>query len=427
MKKILTLLFFLNLNCTFTQAQQWTRIYSDTNRFFSSITFTDSLTGYVSGDSGTILKTTDSGQNWLRLNTGTSAWISSVKFLNPAVGIAVGDTGTVLKTTNGGNTWQPLNAGFRSHDFSQVAFPDASTAFIVGDSAFILKTTDQGASWAPVGDLETKIPATSKFLGMQFLNAQVGFACGGNFAGQRSTILIRTTNGGLNWDTLDHGLPDNRTGLWGVHFPSPDTGYATGVFGVVLKTTNAGNTWIRIRELGGNYSRALHFHTPSLGWLVGSYTGGLSVGDASIKETTNGGADWLIREWPTITSDWPDLSQGRLNGITTVGKNGQFTAFAVGSYGLILKGSPVTGVSSIQGDENRLQVLPNPSEGEFKVVFPKGNKPTKIRILNSLGESVPVNFQPDSAEIQVPSLTAGLYLIQWISGNEIEVRKVVVH
>jgi photosystem II stability/assembly factor-like uncharacterized protein len=51
---------------------QWEPQNSCTTNNLYSVYFTNTTTGYVVGDSGTILKTTDGGINWLPQSSGTS-------------------------------------------------------------------------------------------------------------------------------------------------------------------------------------------------------------------------------------------------------------------------------------------------------------------------------------------------------------------
>lgn len=64
----------------------------------------DGDTGWVVGESGTILHTTDGGNSWSAQNSGTSNWLYSVRFADANTGWAVGEHGTILHTKNGGYT-----------------------------------------------------------------------------------------------------------------------------------------------------------------------------------------------------------------------------------------------------------------------------------------------------------------------------------
>jgi hypothetical protein len=112
----------------------------------------DAQTGYVVGESGTILKTTNGGVTWTIQNSGTTYHLKSVHFpSNGQTGYVLGGyyvmTGIILKTTNGGANWinQTPNS---TYDLHSVYFPvDAQTGYVAGYYGSILKTTDGGGVW----------------------------------------------------------------------------------------------------------------------------------------------------------------------------------------------------------------------------------------------------------------------------------------
>lgn len=147
--------------------------------------------------------------------------------------------------------------------------------------------------------------------------------------------LMKTTNGGQNWTSLNSGVPSS---LRDVHFSSPDSGYVVGNVGVVIRTVDGGATWQRHNlantgsSVNGVYShrsrqalvtqgdqifrtadggatwtavytyngalpvftfRFLEFTTPSAGYAVGGYSGS-SGGTTQVVKTTDGGATWTL-------------------------------------------------------------------------------------------------------------------------------------
>ena len=64
------LLIFTLLISTFAFSQ-WTTLSSGTYNFLSSVYFPNATTGYVVGDSGTILKTYNAGTKWTALASET--------------------------------------------------------------------------------------------------------------------------------------------------------------------------------------------------------------------------------------------------------------------------------------------------------------------------------------------------------------------
>lgn len=53
--------------------------------------------GWIAGETGTILHSTDDGQTWAQENTPTTETLTSLFFLSPNQGWAGGDRGTLLR------------------------------------------------------------------------------------------------------------------------------------------------------------------------------------------------------------------------------------------------------------------------------------------------------------------------------------------
>jgi hypothetical protein len=66
--------------------------------------FTNISIGYIAGDSGTVLKTTNGGLNWIMQATETFEHLNAIFFADSATGWAAGGNGIILKTTTGGVT-----------------------------------------------------------------------------------------------------------------------------------------------------------------------------------------------------------------------------------------------------------------------------------------------------------------------------------
>ena len=122
---------------------------------------------------------------------------------------------------------------------------------------------------------------TFYFMDVQFTSANTGWVAGYKVLPNIQTEgrLLKTTNGGVNWNSLNIGtIP----GLWDVCFLNDDTGWIIGDKGTVRKTTNGGLNWIQqITDLS-DHNKAF-FLNPDTGWVTGLNT----------FATTNGGNNWL--------------------------------------------------------------------------------------------------------------------------------------
>jgi photosystem II stability/assembly factor-like uncharacterized protein len=184
----------------------WSAISSPTTNTLNDCSFINSQTGWISGESGTIIRTTSGGKSWTVQNSGTSNNIEDMFFLNERLGWAIAfeinpDTneflGTeILTTTNGGNTWMNQMFPDTNMFLTCVYYIDSLTGFLGGIGAAIYKTTNGGNTWRNT-DSDSTLFFQLPVFKIKFFNDNLGYACGGfrDIAG----ITWVTTNGGLNW------------------------------------------------------------------------------------------------------------------------------------------------------------------------------------------------------------------------------------
>jgi len=288
----------------------WTELDSGISFTLWSLCFpVDAITGYVAGNHGTILKTTDGGETWVVQSSGLpSTPVYSMCFpINATTGYAVGGSGAIIKTTDGGASWISQNSG-TSKSLQSVYFPvDTTIGYAVGDSGTILKTTDGGAVWT------SQDSGTNRSLYSVFFpfDTSTGYAVGG------SGVILKTIDGGTTWTSQDSGTNQS---LYSMHFPADaTTGYAVGGGGVVTKTINGGITWTL--QNSGTIEPLYSVHFPV------DETTGYAVGQNGVLTTTNnGGSTWIVQD------------SGTANPLRMVCfPVDTVTGFAVGDDGTILK------------------------------------------------------------------------------------------
>lgn len=217
----------------------------------------------VVGNSPNFYKSTNGGSTWTVINSGVSAVIFGMNFRNDLTGYAVGEWGTVLKTTSGGYSWQQINTNYYLI-LSAVSFPDNNTGYAVGQK--IVKTTNGGLTW----DTSSAVTNANS---VYFRNNMTGFI-GANG-------LFMTTNGGLNWNDVSNGAYNCNT----INFIDSLTGWVS-AGNAVLKTTNGGFNWINV---SGSQGSGICF--------VDSLNGYACSGDSYgsiIRRTTDGGSNWSL-------------------------------------------------------------------------------------------------------------------------------------
>lgn len=284
---------FLNTNTGYASGEEgymlkttdagatWTFQNTTTQTYLFAMYFVDENTGYASGNVAIVVKTTDGGATWTNIGSipGGQA-VRDMHFQNASTGYASNFINAVEKTTDGGLTWQETNLNETyGPALESIQFVNSTTGYIAAgastfsnDFGYIFKTTDAGASWVKQLFLIDKYLTT-----LSFSDANTGFAAG--LDGE----MYKTTNGGTNWSPLKNSVTDYS--LNSVHFPNPNTGYAT-AYGTVIKTTNAGINWVQlVHPAPGNQSEGVFFVNADTGYIGGESN--------TIWKTFNGGLNWI--------------------------------------------------------------------------------------------------------------------------------------
>src|SRR5216110_2059078 len=76
---------------------QWLPVSSGTTNNLNGSYLLGSGTGFIVGEAGTVLKTTDLGATWAPLVSGTTTTLHGVYLFDPAEGVAVGEQGLILR------------------------------------------------------------------------------------------------------------------------------------------------------------------------------------------------------------------------------------------------------------------------------------------------------------------------------------------
>jgi photosystem II stability/assembly factor-like uncharacterized protein len=264
----------------------WYSQNSNTTVELNTVQFIDENTGWIVGNSGTILKTDNGGISWQSVSGISNTALESIYFINPDTGWVVGQDGSIYKTTDGGTTWNnySINENIRIY---AVHFPNENHGWITGciwngtsSEGRILKTTDGGISWSD------QTPETLPELhSVYFVNDSTGWAVGGNDNQNMDDyqyIILKTVNGGATWEKTQ-GIHSR---LRSVFFTDSDNGWAVGLNGFILKTTNAGASWKECNFNPESDLLSIYFIDSNVGWASGSH--------GRIISTQDGGNAWTL-------------------------------------------------------------------------------------------------------------------------------------
>jgi photosystem II stability/assembly factor-like uncharacterized protein len=195
-------------------------------------------TCYAAGDFGTLLKSKDSGATWTGIVTGLTLDLNRVRLAGGAADrVVVGGGCAVRRSNDGGETFFRLPFTARdtgcTDGVASFSFPTSNTGYLLLASGRLLSTADGGRTFTR----RTPVPVSQ---GLDILcTAERTCLAIGTTGG-----IQRTEDGGVSWtqvanvgrlDTL--GQADSQTL------------YATGIFRMLLKSTDGGATWDRKPDL----------------------------------------------------------------------------------------------------------------------------------------------------------------------------------
>lgn len=337
---------------------------------------------------------------WISVQpSGFDVALYGVNFPTRNVGYAVGwgvDGSVILKTTDGGGTWniqeQPgalfFSAYFSSPDTGMVAGYLGSC-----NCGMIARTEDGGATWnTGVAD------GSTGFYSLSFAGTDTGFVCG------YDGFIMKTTDRGVNWRKVKTGTSDVFRRIFmadaRVGFATAGLGRTFNQPGQLYKTTDAGEHWTRIQDFSGSKVLGdLWFTSPDVGYFVGH------DGREAIYKTTDGGTTW--------DSVYHGAADEVLQGVIFASPT---TGYAVGTNSRILR-------TTDAGGTWHLEALPASAEPLVGVgttgdnVFATGLGGTILRRTSALGVNVPaaaiagIRIAPNplatSATVTVPGSTPG--------------------
>jgi len=238
------------------------------------IAFKDGASGWAVTGCGNILETTNSGENWVisRQNNGSCSDLFDILISSQGSLIVSGDQGTILRSTDDGASWseQTIPGAGRLYDLTTIPGGGISAA---GQNGTVLVSFDDGITWIDRGP-----GGTGYARHHVWKSAEEAYVVG-------SGLFHRTLDGGTTWSQVAN---TSMFGLSEVYFVNDNTGYAVEDFGY-WKTTDGGDNWVLIQQFSGIDYR---FRTLVLGeqhWLSVTFGEG-----SELWETTDAGQNWSM-------------------------------------------------------------------------------------------------------------------------------------
>jgi len=249
-------------------------------------------TYYMGATGGGVWKTESGGVNWSNVsdgyfNTGTIGAIavaesdSNIVYVgtgeSPVRGVSTSHGDGVYKSSDGGRTWTHIGLKKTRQISKIVVHPGNPEIVYVGaqgspwaatEDRGVYRSTDGGANWERV--LSVNSDTGVSFLSMDAKNPRVIYAAMWDHrrepwnvrSGGPGSGLYKTTDGGDNWQKLEHGLPDlmGNTGI-SVSRANPDRVWAMieAVDGGVFRSDDAGQTWTKVNSDPGIRDRGWYY------------------------------------------------------------------------------------------------------------------------------------------------------------------------
>lgn len=224
---------------------------------------------------------------WVVQNSGTDKNLRSISFVDSIHGWIVGDDGVILHSDNGGKNWEKQSS-FTNSNLNSVSFCDSLNGWAVGYGGIKLRTNDGGKNWIRILHDTANITRNDKVI---CLTPTKAFISRSQFYEDYygGYLIWRTTDGGNIWTKV---TPENTIRIDDFYFSSDKSGWLLDVESNSLEarvnqTTDGGNSWFNQQSnLISSARKIIEFETDSTGWITDGY---------KIYKTTNSGSSWTYR------------------------------------------------------------------------------------------------------------------------------------
>jgi len=403
---------------------QWIKLNSDTLYDYNSVYFINSDTGFVCGSvylgwDGVILRTMDGGASWDTTLLGSS--LADFSFINDSVGFTGGQDGAIYKTTNTGNSWSYLGSFGNNNDFSNIYFLNQDTAIVHDFNGFIGYYTPGLFPYSSNvfnSFADTWFPGTGELSRTQ----NVFYATGGY------GIFLKSFDNGMSWNyfncdtnfyVFDAKMTDqNHIVIVG----GTETQSNPNEYGISTVSMDGGLNWSSTNQFAPHDIVGVDFYDNQFGYSVGGinsvwWFNPNAVG--SLWQTSDGGYNWNL-----VDSSYSDL-------LTDIQVVNDSLAYAVGFDGAILKNA--INYTSLGIDQNDIapnfSIFPNPFN--FNLTIQLSNlhaNNIEIKVFDVTGRTIAKELIHSPAQtilLNTDTWSDGVYFIEMKAANNIIVKKAI--
>jgi photosystem II stability/assembly factor-like uncharacterized protein len=402
----------------------WTILDHPTTRDLNKLSFIDNDRGWVAGDSGTILMTSNGGASWTTQTCPVTFDVIDIDMIDAQRGWALAqqwpnDTSfvygtTILRTTDGGAVWA-VQSTFDEQFLHALEFVDSTRGCIGGDQGKLYRTSNAGASWLPAF-VDSALFAQWPVRDFEFYSPTYGVATGGFY--DVTGIVWRTTDTGKTWTHKRvSGEP-----IWGTHFfdslevqcVGGDLDYGAGM----VNSTNGAMSW-EYTYLGiWGQASAVDYRTATEGWAPLGFAG-------TYMYTLDAGRNWTAMFTPDSTA------------MDDVVFTDAATGYMVGREGTILKWADAsTSVAEVAPRSGRALLLrnePNPFNPRTRLCFrvERAGR-VSLEVYDAVGRIVATVVDEELAagayarDFDAAGLASGIYYYRLSAGDVSDTKKMTL-
>ena len=448
--KLILIVGLLFCNGFICQTTQWTQVNVPTTFALYDISFPTPTIGYIGGDTGTLLKSVDSGQNWNLINISLDnvaanyplGAIHDLTFINENYGYMLmadpnfslfspnPSMSSLWETQNGGSNWRQVGGNnsslLSSLNMTSLYVKDTSNLFLGGHGWFYSSAIVEYNNSTWNGNLALSTSANSvwpaEVTDMDFHNA-LGLAT------TNGQYILRSTDYGTTWDTINAGIgnfdPNNpwagtNTVLTSIEIIDASTAYAgyrynDGDFTMgLLKTIDGGLTWDF--DIGSATFAYPDFTCLSSTQNGTVYSGGIINSGCSPSQCI------IFESSSNILWNYYYFDQAIYN----ISTNGLNQTFAVGENGFLVTNSAV--INSIEQELSELDfgIYPNPVQEQLIIKFNSEINGELILYDAAMKQTgLTKLFSGINTIIDVSSLPKGMYYLMFTNNKHRAIQKVI--